>query len=37
MTAEQKEQNKVFLAKLIFSNHRIRTIKIFRVVQERFK
>jgi len=37
LTTEQKEQNKAFSAKRIFVEHRIRTLKIFRVVQERFR
>lgn len=37
LTAEQKEQNKEFSAKRIFVEHRIRSVKIFRVVQERFR
>jgi DDE superfamily endonuclease len=37
LTTEQKAQNKVFSAKRIFVEHRIRSVKIFRVVQERFR
>ncbi|MEA5504485.1 transposase family protein [Halotia wernerae UHCC 0503] len=37
LTPEQKEQNKAFSAKRIFVKHRIRSVKIFRVVQERFR
>lgn len=37
LTTEQKEQNKAFSAKRIFVEHRIRSLKIFRVVQERFR
>ncbi len=37
LTTEQKEQNKVFSAKRIFVEHRIRSVKIFRVVQDRFR
>ena len=37
LIAEQKEQNKEFSAQRIFVEHRIRSVKIFRVVQERFR
>lgn len=37
LTAEQKLQNKAFSANRIFVEHRIRSVKIFRVVQERFR
>lgn len=37
LTTEQKLQNKKFSAKRIFVEHRIRSVKIFRVVQERFR
>ncbi len=37
LTTEQKEEKKAFSAKRIFVEHRIRTFKIFRVVQERFR
>lgn len=37
LTTEQKEQNKAFSAKRIFVEHRIRSLKIFRVIQERFR
>lgn len=37
LTTEQKEQNKAFSARRIFVEHRIRTVKIFRVAQERFR
>ena len=37
LTTEQKEQNKAFSAQRIFVEHRIRSLKIFRVVQERFR
>lgn len=37
LTTEQKEQNKVFSASRIFVEHRIRSVKIFRVIQERFR
>lgn len=37
LTIEQKEQNKEFSAKRIFVEHRIRSLKIFRVVQDRFR
>lgn len=37
LTTEQKEQNKAFSAKRIFVEHRIRSVKIFRVVQDRFR
>ena len=37
LTSEQKEQNKAFSAKRIFVEHRIRSLKIFRVIQERFR
>lgn len=37
LTTEQKQENKAFSAKRIFVEHRIRSVKIFRVVQERFR
>jgi hypothetical protein len=37
LTTEQKSQNKQFSAKRIFVEQRIRSVKIFRVVQERFR
>lgn len=37
LSTEQKELNKKFSAKRIFVEHRIRSVKIFRVVQERFR
>lgn len=37
LTPEQKEQNKKFSAQRIFVEHRIRSLKIFRVIQERFR
>lgn len=37
LTDEQKEQNKKFSSKRIFVEHRIRSVKIFRVVQDRFR
>lgn len=37
LTTEQKKQNKAFSAKRIFVEHRIRSVKIFRVVQDRFR
>jgi DDE superfamily endonuclease len=37
LTKEQKSQNQEFSAKRIFVEHRIRSVKIFRVVQERFR
>lgn len=37
LTTEQKEENKKFSSKRIFVEHRIRSVKIFRVVQDRFR
>ncbi|MCP6757995.1 MAG: transposase family protein [Fischerella sp. CENA71] len=37
LTTEQKEQNKQFSSNRIFVEHRIRLVKIFRVIQERFR
>ena len=37
LTIEQKESNTEFSSKRVFVEHRIRSIKIFRVVQERFR
>jgi len=37
LSAEQKEANKKFSSKRIFVEHRIRSVKIFRVVQDRFR
>ncbi|BAZ37737.1 hypothetical protein NIES4101_36600 [Calothrix sp. NIES-4101] len=37
LTVEQKQQNKKFLSKRVLVEHRIRSVKIFRVVQERFR
>ena len=37
LTREQKKENQEFSAKRIFVEHRIRSVKIFRVVQERFR
>ncbi len=37
LTIEQKEENREFSAKRIFVEHRIRSVKIFRVVQDRFR
>jgi len=37
LTIEQKEQNKEFSANRIFVEYRIRLVKIFRVIQERFR
>jgi hypothetical protein len=37
LTIEQKDENKQFSSKRVFVEHRIRSIKIFRVAQERFR
>ncbi|WP_238360626.1 HARBI1 family protein [Iningainema tapete] len=37
LTTEQKESNRNFSAKRVFVEHRIRSVKIFRVVQDRFR
>jgi hypothetical protein len=37
LTIEQKEENKEFSSKRVFVEHRIRSVKIFRVVQDRFR
>jgi hypothetical protein len=37
LTTEEEEQNKAFSGKRIFVEHRIRSLKIFRVLQERFR
>jgi hypothetical protein len=37
LTTEQKKENKEFSSKRIFVEHRIRSVKIFRVVQDRFR
>lgn len=37
LTIEQKQENQKFSAKRVFVEHRIRSVKIFRVVQERFR
>lgn len=37
LTSEQKESNKLFAAKRVFVEHRIRSVKIFRVAAERFR
>jgi DDE superfamily endonuclease len=37
LTIEQKSENQKFSAKRIFVEHRIRSVKIFRVVQDRFR
>ncbi|WP_339385004.1 transposase family protein [Iningainema tapete] len=37
LTTEQKEENRKFSAKRVFVEHRIRSVKIFRVVQDRFR
>lgn len=37
LTIDQKKSNKEFSSKRIFVEHRIRSVKIFRVVQDRFR
>jgi len=37
LTIDQKKENKEFSSKRILVEHRIRSVKIFRVVQERFR
>lgn len=37
LTIDQKKQNQEFSSKRVFVEHRIRSVKIFRVVQERFR
>ena len=37
LTTKQKEENKKFSSKRILVEHRIRSVKIFRVVQDRFR
>ncbi|MBD0390289.1 MAG: transposase family protein [Nostoc sp. C3-bin3] len=37
LTSDQKKENKEFSSKRVFVEHRIRSVKIFRVVQERFR
>jgi hypothetical protein len=37
LTTEQKEENKKFSSKRVFVEHRIRSVKIFRIVQDRFR
>ncbi len=36
LTSYQKRANKEFSSKRVFVEHRIRSVKIFRVIQERF-
>jgi hypothetical protein len=37
LTSDQKKSNKAFSSKRVFIEHRIRSVKIFRVVQDRFR
>ncbi|MBD2341173.1 transposase family protein [Calothrix sp. FACHB-156] len=37
LTSKQKKSNKEFSSKRVFVEHRIRSVKIFRVVQDRFR
>ena len=37
LTTDQKKENKEFSSKRVFVEHRIRSLKIFRVVQDRFR
>ena len=37
LTIDQKKENQEFSSKRVFVEHRIRSLKIFRVVQERFR
>jgi len=37
LTTSQKKENKEFSSKRVFVEHRIRSVKIFRVVQDRFR
>ncbi|HEY9809612.1 MAG TPA: transposase family protein, partial [Halomicronema sp.] len=37
LTQEQKQENQIFSGQRICVEHRIRTLKIFRVVQEKFR
>lgn len=37
LTIEQKKENKEFSSQRVFVEHRIRSVKIFRVVQDRFR
>jgi DDE superfamily endonuclease/Helix-turn-helix of DDE superfamily endonuclease len=37
LTTNQKKENKEFSSKRVFVEHRIRSVKIFRVVQDRFR
>jgi len=37
LTEEQKQQNQKFSSKRVFVEHRIRSLKIFRIAQERFR
>ena len=37
LTSKQKSENREFSAKRIFVEHRIRSVKIFRVIQDRFR
>ncbi|WP_262984378.1 transposase family protein [Nostoc sp. 'Peltigera membranacea cyanobiont' 210A] len=37
LTIDQKKENKEFSSKRVFVEHRIRSVKIFRVVQDRFR
>ncbi|MHC5826021.1 MAG: HARBI1 family protein [Nostoc sp.] len=37
LTTKQKKSNKEFSSKRVFVEHRIRSVKIFRVVQDRFR
>jgi hypothetical protein len=37
LTVDQKKENKEFSSKRVFVEHRIRSVKIFRVVQDRFR
>ena len=37
LTTDQKKENKEFSFKRVFVEHRIRSVKIFRVVQDRFR
>ncbi|QFS50482.1 transposase family protein [Nostoc sphaeroides] len=37
LTSDQKKSNKAFSSKRVFVEHRIRSVKIFRVVQDKFR
>ena len=37
LTTSQKKENSLFSSKRVFIEHRIRSVKIFRVVQDRFR